>query len=274
MTLIDKRYPAVEERLNGWTSLAKQHKTMWVKYTNRGDMPPTVVAIKNGKPLIMVVAKNIDKKEGLEIARLLRQGFRADELIIFLDAHMTNPALDTEHAQQVCKKYSTPGSMQKACDEEAACAVGDITDALLCHRIADDGRIEIVSMPYDYHGKEGGMAFRWKDDLVISFSEFEDEDQKIEGMIPDMLRHFMSEPYVLDNTLITAIKKDFSPEQRDFYTQRAIRSVIMAREYTILEVLDIDANDPVEKITEKLESQYKKLSAIYDGIKPFGDHTE
>lgn len=223
-----------------WVDLAKAQKQMAVETTERGDITPTVIVEKDGKVMAIIVAPQVDKMLGLQAATMAQMGFNPDALTIIMDAHISNMDAKGKTAEEATaefrKKY--PKGMQAACDEEGACAAGEISDCLICHRIEKDGKIIMATLPYNYHGKNGGVPFSWKE--IKGFKgemvdDGKDEKHRMTGFIPDSLRKIMSAPSVLDEIPQLAVFKDFSPERARFHTARAMLGLLMSQHFMVLD---------------------------------------
>lgn len=216
---------------------AKKLKMSAVECFKEGDLPPVVFVEKGGKIKAMIVAPQVDKNLGLHAARLARIGFSADALSIIMDAHVaTGPKVDTDDpaerlaaAKEFAKKYPQ-GSMQKAC-EEGACARGEITDVLLCHRVTAEGKYSMAFLPYEYHGKDG-PPFQWLADHPAT-KEFDEIDgDHCSGYIPESLLAIMQEKAFMDNEEIkNDIQKmadicQITAEQQAYHTSRAMLKIL------------------------------------------------
>jgi hypothetical protein len=140
--------------------ILKSHKEMWVNTTERGDLFPTTIVIRGGQIIAVIVAQQVDKNLGLKAARMARTSFSADALVLACDAHCY--VADSEKGYEEAKATWPDGLMQKACDDHGACntdkRMSDCLSVVLAH---ENGSIEIQSMTYDYHGKNGGVPFKW-----------------------------------------------------------------------------------------------------------------
>jgi hypothetical protein len=172
----------VTKLASNWIEMARKHKMFFVENTERGDAPPAVVAERNGNPIAMAIAPEVNKKMALYAANIFRVGAHADALTIVLDAHIAMGS--------AAEKYmKTPGSMQHACDEEGACETGEISDCLVCHRVTvgekDNLNIQMATLRYGYHGKNG-PPFRWIDEEAVQM-----EGAELGGYIIDSLKEIM-----------------------------------------------------------------------------------
>lgn len=180
--------------------LSKKAKETWLPIDDRGDIPPVIFIEKDGKQLCQVFAPEVNRDLGLMAAELLKMGFDPDTMVILMDAHFAEgKGKMTE--EEFAKKFP-PGSMQKMCDEQGACELGLITDCILSLQISRDGKIRQATIPYSYHGK--GTPFRWFEDRISVFDENngqpgDDDDKKMEGLIPDALREIMAAPAAMQH---------------------------------------------------------------------------
>lgn len=226
--------PEASDAIKQWIDYARSHKAIAVECTDRGDITPTVIIERDGQIQAIIAAPQVDKHQGLKIAALSQVGFDPDYLTILLDAHIHKGSFKEgqtpeEAAEEYHKKY--PKGLQAACDEEGACDLGEIADCLICHRIDRAGNIEMVTLPYAYHGKDG-PPFRWLSDEKYKESVFAanaEEGKVLTGLIPDALREIMSRKSITEE--IPALKKiaedmEFTPERARFHTARAIMYIL------------------------------------------------
>jgi len=226
-----------------WVDLAKSQKAWAVDCTNRGDISPMVIVERDGEVLAIVISPEIDKRYGLQAAAMCQAGFDPDALTMVVDAHIhqgTTKEGQTveESVDEYHKKF--PKGMQHACDNEGACAVGEISDCLICHRITRDGKITLVTLPYSYHGKDGGVPFQWldTDERYKDMGNMSDNDEgvRLEGFIPDSLREIMKVPSILEH--IPQLKEmseanDFNPERVRYHTARAIMAMMTTNKFIV-----------------------------------------
>lgn len=110
-----------------------------------GDITPYIFFERAGQLVAACKAPVISRDVGIDIARIGICGFAADAVIWTADAHFThspiNPATGEKWAE---------GEMQKACDEEGACAVGLLQDAIMLIRQERIGGVtHYQQYPYD-----------------------------------------------------------------------------------------------------------------------------
>lgn len=226
----------ISNELKQWVDYAKAHKDVWVKCTDRGDITPTIIVERDGEVQAIISATQVDKHQGLNIAALSQIGFDPDHMTILLDAHIgRGTAKEGQTAEEAHEEFKKkyPKGMQAACDEEGACDLGDIADCLICHRIDRAGNIEMVTLPYAYHGKDG-PPFRWLNENdfkegIFKASKDGDGGKVLTGLIPDALREIMSKKSVLEDIpMLKELTKnmDFTPERARFHTARAIMYIL------------------------------------------------
>jgi hypothetical protein len=173
-----------------WLKEAKTQKKAWVYTTESGDIPPTVFVERDDELLCIVIAPQVDKELGLQAILFMKKGFDPDYLTIMLDAHTTlMGGKSIEEQKRMAEKYiKKPGSMQKACDEEGACELGEIADCIVVQRVDRDGNMVMATLPYSYHGK--GTKFTWMDEHSFIMDETKD-GARIGGFVADNIRHIM-----------------------------------------------------------------------------------
>lgn len=213
-----------------WVDFAKQHKGFFVENTKRGDLPPTIIAERNGEVFAIVIASDIDKELAFKASHILRTGAGADALVLILDAHVRS--VDAEKGDEFLKNYKH-GDMQRACDEEGACELGIISDCLICHRIDKDGNISMKILPYSYHGK--GTDFKWTE----PDPKHETDGVHFEGTVPDVLRKIMSEETFSDNEALmkTAREHGFDEERTWYHTARATFQILTEGGFYLFDLL-------------------------------------
>ena len=220
------------DNIRDWLEVAKTHKMIWVNNTDRGDMPPTVIVERNGRVLCAIIAKNIDKAEGLHVAHMARSGMCADKLTLLFDAHMK-----IDPSEEALKGYK-PGEFQRMCEEEGALEKDIITDCILMHRISDDGEMKFMTLPYKIVQGE----LQWRNDE--KFSEI--ESQEFSGFIPDNLRKIMDTPQSLDQMgdllMQNQKNKDLVEEfvnmdfdQKFYYIYRVVSRLIKDQGYVVMD---------------------------------------
>lgn len=228
-----------------WVDFLKAKKEMFVQVTERGDIPPVVIAERDGHIQTLVFSPQVNKHMGLYAARVLKAGFDPDHIIMVMDAHIhLGKVKEGQTKEEAYEEYQKkfPKGMQAACDEEGACDTGEITDCLICHRIDKDGKFEMFYLPYSYHGK-GGPPFRWLDKeekYKDCFKALEGEDgTEYEGFIPDSLREIMSEAPLTEIPILKDKSKEmeFSPERQRFHTARACLEILANRDYIIFDAI-------------------------------------
>jgi hypothetical protein len=211
----------------GWIEFVKDHKSFFVKNTKRGDVPPTVIAERNGEVFAIVVSPDVDKEMALRASAILRQG-GADSLTLILDAHVRS--VNTKDGDEFLKNYKH-GDMQRACDEEGACELGIISDCLICQRIDSSGKITLRILPYDYHGE--GTEFKWKEETE------QPEGVQYDGYIVETLRKIMTEKSLADNVEVLKKGKEsgFDKDRILYHAQRAVFSSLISDQYYVFDLL-------------------------------------
>ena len=230
-------------KIEDWIPFAKQHKENMVKSSSGGACPPAVIAEKDGRVQLIVVAPEVDKHLGLTAVALLHSSLDPDYITLIMDARMhsdkAKEGQTVEEAQAEFLKNYTPGSMQKKCEEGNR---GNIIDCLVCYRIARDGTAIIKNIPYIYDGKDG-PPFKWLDDD----SEFQEKvnliSDNISGFIPDELKKIINLPVFNgeETAKLKMIADTFPPEERKervyFHSARAIMAMLATKGYFIVDYI-------------------------------------
>jgi hypothetical protein len=242
--------------------LVKYFKKIWVECTKRGDMPPTVVVERKGVPLLIVTAPEVDKVLGLKCAEICRVCMDADAITLICDAHMTMVAKPEDLEKWKHRR------MQDACDEEGACATGEITDCIQATRVDSNLKMECHCIPYDYHGKDGGIEFKWKLDGQLIMDEAT-EGVRIEGYISDVLREIMKlKPLIEDESFNKGSDKFFqeeiSEEKKLYHTGRVCRRLLAEKGYLIMEMVEVKPGASPEDMMAEVEAKLKEVGDIYE----------
>lgn len=163
---------AVSPKLGNFIERICRYKEERTRLTPQShDLAPIVLIERDGTPLGIFEAPEVNKQHGLLVARAGFGGFGADTIIIVMDAHMA--PIKPEEMEQY-----RPGEMQRQCDEEGACELGLMTDVLIFHRITrriemceGNGEtqgtpvieMEMATVPYIFHQAEGQptLPLRW-----------------------------------------------------------------------------------------------------------------
>lgn len=163
---------APSRKLETFIERIRLHKEERTRSTPRShDLAPIILVERDGIPLGVLEAPEVNKELGLLAARAGFGGFGADTIILVMDAHVA-PVKPEEAGQY------RPGEMQRRCDEEGACELGLMTDALIFHRVTRriearerNGETEVTpviememaTVPYIFHEAEGQPTapLRW-----------------------------------------------------------------------------------------------------------------
>lgn len=185
------------KKLPHWLDVVVSLKLAVVRETERGDLPPTIIAERKGRVVSVIISSptNFNRDSGLIAAKVARLGFAADTITAVFDAHMK------PMKQEDLKNYKY-GEMQRQCDEEGACEHGEITDCMSVLRINLNKELLSAVLPYSYHGKSG-TPFHWSEkDFEFHFpivGEDRENGIKMAGVIPENLSQIMALPSI-DNT--------------------------------------------------------------------------
>lgn len=272
--------------LQEFIDIAKHHKMAWVENTQQGDMPPTVIGIRDGKPIILVIAPQVDKHMGLRAANLLRIGLGIDAIVFITDSHVIlTKDKSPEETRALYEKYREPGSMQKACDENGACNLGEIADCICVNYIdSKNFKFSMGSFPYFYHGKDGGAKFQWMEEhnsemldcpVVDDIKPFEEERDKhdgpvVSGLIPNTMKSILEQPSCLDvpQTKLMMNLAGFdsnNPEhvQRAlFHMEVAVRKALDGEKFIVMECLSY--NGTYEDFLTQMVDKYRVIKRVKD----------
>jgi len=260
----------ISDKLKQWVDYAKSHKAIFVNKTERGDITPTVIVERDGEVQAIVSASEVDKHQGIAIAALSQIGFDPDYLTMIMDAHVyigkpTKGQTPEQAADEFRKKF--PNGLQAACDNDGACDLGEIADCLICHRIDRNGNIEMVTLPYSYHGKNG-PPFSWMNEEKFKESFWaansDDDENKLSGFIPESLRDIMSKkktPDHMPDLEKLAESMNLPLERARFHAARAVMLVLAEKGYFVKDYvtpLHLDWIDYMPKAISFIEFSIKK----------------
>ena len=212
-------------------------KLAMVNGTDRGDVPPVVLAERKGKPVSLIMAGQGNKMLGLHAAKLARIGMDVDTITVMFDAHMAG-LREGETVEQFRERYP-PGSMQRMCDEEGACELGEIIDCITVQRVTRTDTVG-ASLPYHYHGV--GTTFRWDEEKIAVQSEVLSGEKRLErmsGMLSDALRKIINMPSLLEQgeAILTRMFGD-GPDAREKAFYHGARGTMQALDSQGFFVLD------------------------------------
>lgn len=260
--------------------LAKYHKMAWVETTNAGDMNPTIIGLRDGTPQLLVVTPMLDKNQGLKVVQFLRVGMAIDEVVLVVDGHtILTRGKSKEEIERLQEKYvGKAGSMQKACDEEGACSLGEIADSLVVHHLNKNRRISLGSYPYFYHGKDGGAEFRWLEedksemlDVPLRLDEKNPpKGESVGGYVPCTLYQIMEEPTHIDSKEGRMLMKlsGFDPDnpedrkQAMFHQGVGVRKILEHQGFITFEYLAF--SDNYESFLENMAEKYATILRVQE----------
>lgn len=285
-----------------WVDLAKHHKQMWLEIMQTGDMNPTVVGLRDGKPQLLVIAPQLDKHQGLQAINIMRKGMGIDEVMMITDGHtILTEGKSEEECKRLYEKYvGKPGSMQAACDEEGACDLGEIADTLCVHYLDKDERFSMASYPYFYHGKDDDgkeyVPFKWletdiqemmrskvdmeleeraasaksQEELADQIPEEDKKEPMVGGLVPTSMVQIMRQPSMCDDENVKQVAASLgldinSEEGREkalFHTGVVIRRLLDEQGFLCMECLSY--NGSYEDFVEQMAEKYKACKRAYD----------
>lgn len=199
----------------------RNQKLFWVNHTDRGDMPPCVIAFRGGKVIGTFFAPQIDKIMGLQAADLCRRGLSADQIVCVFDAHVYQAKSEEDY--KAVRSTWPNGSMQAACDSNGACSTGEISDCLTVLIVDDKGSVSGETLTYDYHGSSGGVPFKWTTYIPPADSS----TVKIGGFLADNLVKIMAQP-TSDHklTMLAQLMGLNDPAKQRYHADKAVMTVL------------------------------------------------
>lgn len=188
------------------------------------DLDGLVEVWRDGEPIVFIVTP-IDRDKALDAAHFAVRGFRADRIIVSLDSHYTTQANNPSTG-----KPWGPGEMQKACDEDGACSLGIITDALVINTVTKDS-LTMYTLPY--HVDKDAKQVHWQRN-----EDTDSEGATLEGLVPDVLRAaFQGRPLIdefIEDTGIDPIGMEPDPKKRQIAEDAAIIFRLAAEGYGVM----------------------------------------
>jgi hypothetical protein len=243
---------------------AKAQKELWNRHCGNKDMPPFIIIEKEGVPLLMVMAPQVDKKLALKAAFLCRRGFACDAITFVADCHMFSPprGLSLEETE----KLSNDIRNKYSCYQEAfKDGVEGITESLtvircqLVPRVAE-GKCYLIAAAY----KSEGEKILWGEESVVEEGV---GGARLQGEIPASLRKILKESTILEMRLMQDAAKrlglDDDPERQLYHGGRAIRKILHMENFLIMECVAYNGEGEAV-LREKVEKQLEEMKDIYD----------
>ncbi len=191
-------------------------KADWVAQNRDSpDMPPVVMASRDGNPIAMVVSPTIDRDSSLHAAHVMVRAASADYLVLINDSFTMTADKEIQ---------LEPGELQrrwKAGDRK------DISEALCCVTMGADKDAEFISLPYAIDGGEIG----WGEEKRSAMAS---------GLIPEVLREIMKAPRLIDEPTLIAGAKAVGiddPERQLFHLARAAMKLLEQNGYLIIDLI-------------------------------------
>lgn len=257
-----------------WFEFAKAQKEIWVSISkDRGDMPPFVIAEKEGNAPIIVVAPQVDKYKALEAANLCRRGLACDALAIITDGYgIVGKASEDNYKlrEQIVKKYE---SLQ------AAFLAGhkDVIEVITAIRYNPDGTMSMASIQYTIENKK----VIWGEMIDVDEDEPHEPDPlntdpwevakenkgpRVSGFVADSMRKIMKSPPVteLPRLSVMAEKMGLNLQQQLHHTGRAIRKILHQQNYLILECVPWSAREGYGVLLKRMKEKFDEIGDIYD----------
>jgi hypothetical protein len=249
-----------------WVEFAKGHKETWMKVCEKGDMPPFVIAERDGEPEIVVMAPQVDKHLALNAAQLCHVGLGCDALVIITDGfHLIvdrpedmEPEEYNEYHEAKYKEIQDKyGNFQEAFEAGEDC----IGEVITCIRCTKEGDIQAANCQY----KREGEKVTWEEDQILSSTQ---EGAEISGNIPDALRHIVGIPPMFGgeemNAAAEACGLDDDPEKQLYHCRRVIRRLLHEKDYLIVECIKWKESDGYGVLLNGIMDKFKEAEELYD----------
>lgn len=178
-----------DENLSRFRSL-KEQAVADMEDRGTDDIQPLIEVWRDGEPILFIMCPNVDRDEGLDAAYYSIRGLAADRIVMMLDAHVTKNMTNPKTG-----KPWGPGEMQAACDDDGACNLGLITDCLVINDVSRDGNFTMHTLPY--HVNKDAKEVHWQEG-ENEHTMKEDDESKLEGLIPNVLRDAFAKPTFFD----------------------------------------------------------------------------
>lgn len=213
---------------DSWQQYARDAKQRWLRRRVSPDMPPMVIACRDGETLASATAPKVDRDLGLDAAYFLRRGFDPDTIVFLSDGY----------ARRDGPGPLAPGELQRLWE------AGDrriVSEALLCAVAHRDGRVDFHALPYTLVEM---LSIRWHE------PHFSDAPR---GDLPRFLRQIMDTPTLHEHPLIreSAAGFGFDADRARFHHGRAVLAVLRERGYLVEDL--ISARHP-EWISDRSEA--------------------
>lgn len=164
----------------------KENKVACTSQDDPGDICPVVFFERDGGFVAAGTAPEVNRDQGLELARVGVRGFAADAIIWCTDAHGANTPINPATG-----KEWGPGEMQNACDTEGACAVGVLQDVIVViHYDRVLGSTSYRSIPYEVDKENRKVD--WVDGPEWAKADY--ADGIVDGYIVSELRRAFNAP--------------------------------------------------------------------------------
>lgn len=170
----------------------------------------------------LVFCVNVDRDEALQAASVGVPGWEADHLICLLDAHQSDERF-LEHYGHT----PDPFELQDLCDNEGACELGLITDAIMILEAWRSGRLRMTNVPYHVH--KTARTVHWiEDDRFACFDTEEHKDGGLAGIVPEALRHFFTIPTLGERVELDPAQFGLDPDgpQAQIHKDLAVMTVL------------------------------------------------
>lgn len=156
------------------------------------DLCPMVDVWRDGRFLAGIVCPEVDRDLALNAAQVAVPGFSADRVVLALDSHMSSSATNPSTGEAW-----GPGEMQGLCDNEDACDLGLITDAMVIHEVGRDGSWELRILPYHVHKTSRTIA--WLPEVEQLSSET--AGHELSGLVVEVVQDAFKMPTIYETVL-------------------------------------------------------------------------
>lgn len=261
--------------MSEWFDFAKAQKEIWAKISkcDDADLPPFVIAERDGEPLfILMCPQHVERGKGHALqwafdgAALCRRGMATDALAFITDGYCLRPNKFKEgddwekQYDEIRERYDDlRGAFLDGCP-----FVGEALTTLHC-----DANLKMTIGHAEYV-VEGKKVF-WRERPDFNFNT---EDGKLEGIVPDALRQIMQLPTIFEmvdlQQTAEAIWADEPLSQEElrekqlYHSGRAIRRILHEKDYLILECVKWKREEGYGALLDNMMKKYEEVADIYD----------
>lgn len=186
----------VQQRID-WIRSVKEGLVAEAAPDENDDVCPIVEGRRNNETKVLVTCHDVDKRQAFMASRIIASGVECDEIWLALDTHASNSRINP-----VTGKPWGMGEMQNLCDNEGACELGLITDAMvLMQETRDRSQAAFVQLPYHVHKTDRSVRWVTENDLIADSMDEDNSSVRFSGLVVDEVREAFELPLLRDALL-------------------------------------------------------------------------